>query len=492
MTSTKESTRGPNITAKPSLRFLALGLLLLQGVWILAVPPFRASDEFDHVYRAAAVARGEWVAAPTNATRGAGAFVVVPDDIVAAARAECARLPYTDASDCVGTPKPGGTQVATGAGRYHPLFYAVIGIPALPLEGAAALYTMRLVAALCCWTTMLAAFIAVRTWSSTSWPAISLLVCCSPVVIFSSAMAAPNGLEMTSAAALWSALTGLLQSPLSPHRNRLLLIGAVSACLLVSLRSLGPLWACLIFAVLMVVEPGRWNDLRLLLRSPIVWISSLAVVSAAISSLAWIVTNEPMARAASEPVVLTATETIEAYWKTMVTWVFQSIGAFPYRNAPAPPITYICYLFLVVALVGFAIRTANRRERWVLATTMLLSLLIPLAITALTFEAQGIAWQGRYTIPFSMGFIFVAGLVLDRRDVEMPRIVVLAGALLFTVAQAFSPAWLAAGERHDSPGVGNGDWLLVAPPILGAAAAVACAAMWFGATRKQSLVSGPT
>ena len=38
---------------------LVVGALLTQAAWLLSVPAFRGVDEFDHVYRAAAVARGE-------------------------------------------------------------------------------------------------------------------------------------------------------------------------------------------------------------------------------------------------------------------------------------------------------------------------------------------------------------------------------------------------------------------------------------------------
>jgi hypothetical protein len=37
-----------------------VGVMLLQSAWILAVPPFRGSDEFDHAFRAAGVATGQW------------------------------------------------------------------------------------------------------------------------------------------------------------------------------------------------------------------------------------------------------------------------------------------------------------------------------------------------------------------------------------------------------------------------------------------------
>ena len=127
---------------RPGRTFL-LGLCGLFSIWILVMPPFSGSDEFDHAYRAASAARGEWMIDPVNATRGTGAFLHVPADIVDAARRECQRLRYTVHSDCVGKAVGDERIVSSGAGRYHPLFYAVIGTAARPFHGAAALYAMR-------------------------------------------------------------------------------------------------------------------------------------------------------------------------------------------------------------------------------------------------------------------------------------------------------------------------------------------------------------
>jgi len=74
------------------LRWVGLGLFLLQAAWVVAMPPFAAMDEWDHAYRAAAVAHGQLAATPTDATTGTGAFVRVPTDIVEAAQHECRRL----------------------------------------------------------------------------------------------------------------------------------------------------------------------------------------------------------------------------------------------------------------------------------------------------------------------------------------------------------------------------------------------------------------
>ena len=50
---------------------LVLGALVMQAAWILALPPFRGADEFDHAYRAAAVAHGEFIADAGPTSRAA-------------------------------------------------------------------------------------------------------------------------------------------------------------------------------------------------------------------------------------------------------------------------------------------------------------------------------------------------------------------------------------------------------------------------------------
>ena len=78
---------------------IVLGLAILQALWIVTVPPFRASDEFDHAYRAAAVARGQWQATEAGGD-GRGTLVRVPADLVAAAHDQCAACPYTGPDNC--------------------------------------------------------------------------------------------------------------------------------------------------------------------------------------------------------------------------------------------------------------------------------------------------------------------------------------------------------------------------------------------------------
>ena len=85
---------------RPRLLLLLVGLLLSQAAWLLSVPAFRGLDEFDHVYRAASVARGEWMPSGERAGHGRGELVTVPRDILVAAGPECRALDYTGHDNC--------------------------------------------------------------------------------------------------------------------------------------------------------------------------------------------------------------------------------------------------------------------------------------------------------------------------------------------------------------------------------------------------------
>ena len=164
---------------------------------------------------------------PVNATRGTGAFLAVPADIVEAAAARVQgpavhrRTPTASAS----ATGDGMVVVASGAGRYNPLFYAVVGTAALPFDGYAALYVMRIATALCCAALRRGS----RRWSLLDLGAEPVAVPrprrgLHPGALYSTAIVAPNGVEMMAALALWMSLIGLLRAlpthPAARHRCR--------------------------------------------------------------------------------------------------------------------------------------------------------------------------------------------------------------------------------------------------------------------------------
>ncbi len=143
-----------------------LATLLAQAAWILAVPPFRGMDEFDHAFRAAGVASGQW-RLHDQAEGGRGLLVDVPEELVAASQGQCEGLAYIVPETCDGDgpgKEPGTVRATTSAANYEPVYYWVVGTAGEPFTGAHSLYAMRAMAALLC-----AIVLALAAWCLTTW-----------------------------------------------------------------------------------------------------------------------------------------------------------------------------------------------------------------------------------------------------------------------------------------------------------------------------------
>ncbi len=173
-----------------------LGTLLLQAAWIVAVPPYRGSDEFDHVYRAASVAHGYWRPDSQPAPNGRGGLIPVPRQIVTDGTEVCSSYEYTKPDNCNPVQKldEDMVTVASAAQLYNPLYYAAVGWPSLFLDGATALYAMRVVSALLCALVITLAAWSVTAWCTSQWPTVGLVLALTPVTVYSSIVVAPNAL----------------------------------------------------------------------------------------------------------------------------------------------------------------------------------------------------------------------------------------------------------------------------------------------------------
>ena len=184
-----------------------------------------------------------------SATNGRGELLVVPRDIVEAAKPVCETYLYVGPDNCNPVRELGDGQVsvASSAARYNPAFYWLIGTPSLGFNGTQALYVMRVVGALLSSLLIGLAAWSISLWSRSFWPLLGLLVALTPVAIYSTAVAAPNGLEIAAGVALWASLIGLSSPGIAPRVEGVLLRTAIpSAVVLAGVRQLGPLWIVLI------------------------------------------------------------------------------------------------------------------------------------------------------------------------------------------------------------------------------------------------------
>ena len=452
------------------LRWVVLGYLLLQLAWIAALPPFSGVDEFDHVYRADAVAHGEWVSEPEAATRGTGATVSVSREIVEAARPECQSLPYTGPEDCVGEPSGDRVEIASGAGRYNPLFYVAVGYPTVFLDGVAALYGMRAVTAVLCLGLLSAVLASLRRWAH---PRVVAAVGAglTPMVVYSTSVVAPNGLEMMAGLGLWAALAGLAHDQERFERRHLILATGCGA-LLLSLRSLGPLWALLILLTSLVAWPALAGRLRVLLGRRRGRVVAGVTVVTGLASVAWTLTQRSLVIGLEkDPEPVSVGFRLARSAQEVPLWLLQAIAAFPKREEPAPLFVYPCYLIVLGFLLVVGWRYAQTRLRRAILVTVVLSFAVPFAITVATLVTFGTSWQGRYTLPYLLGAALLTGVGWAARQRQPGPAFIVPALALIAVPHAAGVIAVAARERRESPLGGSALWAFQLP--LGLLAAVA-------------------
>lgn len=482
--------RPRTVSARRAGTLFFLGLFAVQLAWIFSVPAFRGLDEHDHVYRADAVAHGQWVAPGDRAPESRGDLVSVRASIVRAAGPVCSALPYTDTYDCTayGPDGEGRVLIASAAARYHPAFYAVIGTVAKPFEGEAAVLAMRVATALMCSGLVAVALASWRAISSSPWMPSAFIVVLTPTMTYSSAVAAPNGVEMAAALLAWVSLLRLLHARGAGRRLPVAPVAAATSALVLvaTLRSIGPAWALLIVGACLMSAPGALHWCRRHRRALVVPI--LVVTAAALAGSLWTLsqgTNDPSQDAASFP-----SPDVASMLRQPLLWFFQSIAAFPTRSERSLPVVYALVGLVAIAFVGAGLWRADRRLRWTMATITAIVIVLPLALTVVSYEEIGFAWQGRYAWPLSMGVPLLAGLALSRGAARptVRRVAILGTVAAAAAATSVSQVWVISQEIVRAWAADG--WQLVSPVVVVTLTLVGFASMGMAHGQVRSPSSG--
>lgn len=375
----------------------------------------------------------------------------------------------------------------SSAGRYNPAYYAVVGPVGLWFSGYANLYALRLASMALCAGLLALAVWCVGCWARGPMPYVGLLAALTPMVAYSTVVVAPNGVEMSAAAALWCALIGLTSDKPGGRasRPRLGLVAVASAVVLATVRALGPLWLTLVVVAVLGLRgrPAGLGELRRWWTSRRGRAGCVAVAVAVAAGLVWTVRMHTLDISHDGPGGLGLMLRLRAALEPLPLWVMQSMGAFPSRGNPAPPLTYACLLALLGVLVVLAWRCAVRSERAVMVGIAVLGLLIPVAVTLATVSSYGGAWQGRYTLPFTLGLPLVAGHIVDGRLGPSIERLVGGGGALVVIAQVAGVTSLAGHEHMASPLRVSGAWWTLPIWEVAAIAALGSGAMALAASR---------
>lgn len=392
-----------------------VGVLLVQAAWILTVPAFRGIDEFDHVFKGAAVARGQWTD-HGGAQDGRGGYVYIPEDIVRAAAPVCEWYEYTGPDNCrpSATLPDGRVQIASSATTYNPTYYLLLGATGLPFDGGGVDYAMRIVGAVMSALMIAWAAALIGRWSRTQFPLLIFAIGLTPVFLYSTAIASPNGLTYSGAALLWSALIAAPRSESSGRSSAA--AAAVGAVTLVTTHTTGAMWLLFITILAAMLVPLR-TSIATVRKNRGAWLASAGFVALA-TVFAGLWTIGAKANALGPELAKIESLEFNDMASFEVLWIFQAIATFPTLNEPAPGVVYAIWLALLIPVLIAALRGASGRPRWAVLGVLALVVLVPAALTAYSYPRLGLAWQGRYTLPLWIGFIILAGVVLDKPQVR--------------------------------------------------------------------------
>lgn len=388
-------------------------LWFLAALWAVANPLMASPDEPAHVVRAASLVRGQLL--PPDGDWGSD--VRVPSFYhVVNAYPSCYMMDATKNGTCeVPSPLP-DTQVvdsATMAGKYNPLYYAVVGLPTLLPPGDGVLYLMRIVSA------GLSAFLlalglrALAQTPAPGWAVLGVAGAVTPMVVFLSSTVNPAGIEIAAAFALWCQLLTLLRHP-DPGRTagRMAWV-AVSATVLLNARGLSVLYAAVIVAVAVLAAPVA--HLRDVLRDRRTWPSFAVIGVAGVAAAGWVLGAGSLSVGGVAHPELTFAGAAKLTFLATPDYVTNMIGQFGWMDTDLRPTTYLAFAATAGVAVLLAAAVGSRRERLLLAGLALTVVVLPVVIHASQARSLGMIWQGRYILPVAVGLSLFAGYVLVDR-----------------------------------------------------------------------------
>jgi hypothetical protein len=413
------------MSVRPS-RLFALafaGFFLMIAAWSVAVPYDGTPDEHDHVYRAIGVVSGDITPEPTAAVRGSGAFQTIP----AGFRATGCWLPYPELTpaDCAGgDPSADRTpvRIGSGAGRYQPVYYAIVGLPLKLWPGWSGLILARLISGALAAALLAAALTVIVRYTRGRLMMIGLVAGVTPMVTYFAGSINPNGLEIAAGVAFFAAMVPLFLEPPERISPTLVRLAGIGALWLATLRSMGLVF--LFFAVISFALPPKAGNLRAVwrIREARWWAAGVAAAAAA--SLVWIVVMKAgdlgdfrTGHYSPSQAVFAVVERWPNLFKQMVgmtSWLY-----FVFMPAPA----YVVWLLLAGVVIVMALLFGNRLDRWRLAGLITGGLLAPTAIQIAFMNRTGFITQGRYLLPGLVGVLLLAGYVLERRGLGRDRAV---------------------------------------------------------------------
>lgn len=400
-----------------------LAIFGLGAIWAFATPHVGVPDEPAHIIRAAAVVRGDFVPRQSLSDPYMS-DVDVPEWAANSHALTCFAFDPTIPASCQPAPDDDDEIVVarTSAGINSPLYYAIVGLPSLILNGAPAFYAMRLVNAALTAALLAAVFMSVSQLARPRWSYLAIAVGITPMALFLTGAINPNSIEFASAGALFATLLALVRTPslgaLLWERAALVV---ASALFLVNTRSISMLWLAII--VVLALIAAKRDVLVPLFRRPATWVTVALSGLVSLFALLWFTRPQPEIVAENVPVypliggnfVLGAQVMLDRTLEFASGWV----GLFGWIDTPPPSFTLLIWCTAIVGLTGAAVLFGRGTIR--LATILLLvaAIAVPIVVQGILLPDYGIIWQGRYMMAVYLCLMIAVGVTLDDAPISL-------------------------------------------------------------------------
>lgn len=425
--------------------FLVLAALGIS--WAMTTAPVAVPDEQAHTIHAAAVVRGELVGDPSSEVRG-WQDVSVPRYVAEIPQQLCSAF-HAEISAACGpaiTDDETPTRAVTSAGAYDPLTYFWTGLPTLFLDGAPAIYAMRIASVLLNAALLAGAVVALHRLPARGFSLLALAVGITPMVLFVGSGVNPNGTEIAAGTMAYAWLTVVARNAVAGTVSGWHVAAvAVPAVVLANTRSVGVLWI-LVYAVATLADRRVLERVR---RSRAFWIGVVTIGVGVGASVAWTITSRSLAVTSPAPGVGTSFPRATVWMlKQTFDWFGSYVGQLGWLDTPLPPTTVLWWGSMILALLVTGIVFGRGRLRRAVVVMTAALVLLPAVIQGAGAHEYGYIWQGRYNLALLVPALVAAGTALDGAFPEAFRVVRLRGLVavvlaVIAVMQVHAVLWVA-------------------------------------------------
>ncbi|TFD19497.1 DUF2142 domain-containing protein [Cryobacterium sp. TMS1-13-1] len=401
-------------------------LAALSTLWSLASPIFSVPDENAHATKAIAQVHGQVIGYHVPGIKHT--VVDLPEGYSYAPHILCFAYHPDQPANCgVELGDAGGTDwFNTWVGAYNPLYYYAVGWPSLILDGAAGIYGMRIASGL-----LAAVFIAWGVQAAVSvrrsrWMPLGLAFVAAPMVVYFFGSVNPNGIEIASAVALWTALPRLLEHFDSRKvvadvsvlpRWYLWMIVAIASVTLATARATGPLWLIVVVGICFIAT--GWSPVKSLFSTARSYVPLGVVAAGGIFSIVWTLSGGSLSSQADKSdAPLVGAPFVQGFVHVLRTtpgFIQQAIGYFGWFDAPLPTAAYWLFVIPLGILVVLAFTASRRRGLVTIAVMVAAAIFVPALVQGYSVSQTGIIWQGRYGLFLYLGVTVLAAWVLSTK-----------------------------------------------------------------------------